>query len=153
MRAVYQILDKIKDKLRTSPNIQTVSFGDIMEVDLNKTTLYPLAHIGMGDVSLQDHKIEVTINLLLLDIVDDNRDPSTEDEFYGNSNLQDILNTLLAEANILISDLRRGSSFDELYQVDTDITARPFLDRFENQLAGWGVDLIISFPNNDVSIC
>lgn len=153
MRAVYQILDKIKDKLRTSPNIQTVSFGDIMEVDLNKTTLYPLAHVGMGDVSLQDHKIEVTINLLLLDIVDDNRDPSTEDEFYGNSNLQDILNTLLAEANILISDLRRGSSFDELYQVDTDITARPFLDKFENQLAGWGVDLIISFPNNDVSIC
>lgn len=153
MRAVYQILDKIKDKLRTSPNIQTVSFGDIMEVDLNKTTLYPLAHVGMGDVSLQDHKIEVTINLLLLDIVDDNRDPSTEDEFYGNSNLQDILNTMLAEANILISDLRRGSSFDELYQVDTDITARPFLDRFENQLAGWGVDLVISFPNNDVSIC
>jgi hypothetical protein len=153
MRAVYQILDKIKDKLRTSPNIQTVSFGNIMEVDLNKTTLYPLAHIGMGDVSLQDHKIEVTINLLLLDIVDDNRDPSTEDEFYGNSNLQDILNTMLAEANILISDLRRGSSFDELYQVDTDITARPFLDRFENQLAGWGVDLVISFPNNDVSIC
>ncbi len=153
MRAVYQILDKIKDKLRTSPNIQTVSFGDIMEVDLNKTTLYPLAHVGMGDVSLQDHKIEVTINLLLLDVVDDNRDPSTEDEFYGNSNLQDILNTLLAEANILISDLRRGSSFDELYQVDTDITARPFLDRFENQLAGWGVDLVISFPNNDVSIC
>jgi hypothetical protein len=153
MRAVYQILDKIKDKLRTSPNIQTVSFGDIMEVDLNKTTLYPLAHVGMGDVSLQDHKIEVTINLLLLDIVDDNRNPSTEDDFYSNSNLQDILNTLLAEANILISDLRRGSSFDELYQIDTDITARPFLDRFENQLAGWGVDLIISFPNNDVSIC
>ena len=153
MRAVYQILDKIKDKLRTSPNIQTVSFGDIMEVDLNKTTLYPLAHVGMGDVSLQDHKIEVTINLLLLDIVDDNRDPSTEDEFYGNSNLQDILNTMLAEANILISDLRRGSSFDELYQIDTDVTARPFLDKFENQLAGWGVDLVISFPNNDVSIC
>jgi hypothetical protein len=153
MRAVYQILDKIKDKLRTSPNIQTVSFGDIMEVDLNKTTLYPLAHIGMGDVSLQDHKIEVTINLLLLDIVDDNRDPSTEDEFYGNSNLQDILNTMLAEANILISDLRRGSSFDDLYQVDTDITATPFLDRFENQLAGWSVNLLISFPNNDVSIC
>ena len=107
----------------------------------------------MGDVSLQDHKIEATINLLLLDIVDDNRNPSTEDEFYGNNNLQDVLNTLLAEANILIADLRRGSSFDELYQIDTDIVARPFLDRFENQLAGWGVDLVISFPNNQVSIC
>ena len=55
MRAVYEVLDKIKDKLRQSPNIQTVSFGDIMEVDLNKTTMYPLAHIGMGDVSFQEH--------------------------------------------------------------------------------------------------
>ena len=96
MRAVYEVLDKIKDKLRQSPNIQTVSFGDIMEVDLNKTTIYPLAHIGMGDVSFQEHTLRINLNLLLLDIVDDNRDPSTEDEFYGNTNLQDILNTLLA---------------------------------------------------------
>ena len=153
MKAIYEILDKIKDKLRESPNIQTVSFGDIMEVDLNKTTLYPLAHIGMGGVGFQEHTLQLSINLLLLDIVDDNRDPDTEDDFYGNSNLQDILNTLLAEANILVSDLRRGSSFTQLYQIDTQINARPFLDRFENQLAGWGMDLLITFPNNDVSIC
>jgi len=153
MRAVYEVLDKIKDKLRQSPNIQTVSFGDIMEVDLNKTTMYPLAHIGMGDVSFQEHTLRINLNLLLLDIVDDNRDPSTEDEFYGNTNLQDILNTLLAEANILVSDLKRGNSFTELYQIETDIVARPFLDRFENQLAGWGMDLIIIFPNNNTSIC
>ena len=153
MRAVYEVLDKIKDKLRQSPNIQTVSFGDVMEVDLNKTTMYPLAHIGMGDVSFQEHTLQINLNLLLLDIVDDNRDPSTEDEFYGNTNLQDILNTLLAEANILVSDLKRGNSFTELYQIETDIVARPFLDRFENQLAGWGMDLIIIFPNNNTSIC
>ena len=153
MRAVYEVLDKIKDKLRQSPNIQTVSFGDIMEVDLNKTTMYPLAHIGMGDVSFQEHTLQINLNLLLLDIVDDNRDPSTEDEFYGNTNLQDILNTLLAEANILVSDLKRGNSFTELYQIETDIVARPFLDRFENQLAGWGMDLIIIFPINQTHPC
>jgi hypothetical protein len=153
MITVYKVLDKIKDKLRQSPNIQTVSFGDIMEVDLNKTTMYPLAHIGMGEVSFQEHTLQVNLNLLLLDIVDDNRDPSTQDEFYGNTNLQDILNTLLAEANILVSDLKRGNSFTELYQIETDIVARPFLDRFENQLAGWGMDLIIILPNNNTSIC
>ena len=153
MRAVYEVLDKIKDKLRQSPNIQTVSFGDIMEVDLNKTTMYPLAHIGMGDVSFQEHTLQINLNLLLLDIVDDNRDPSTEDEFYGNTNLQDILNTLLAEANILVSDLRRGSGFTELFQIESNVTAQPFLDRYENQLAGWAVDIVVSYPNNDVSIC
>lgn len=153
MRAVYEVLDKIKDKLRQSPNIQTVSFGDIMEVDLNKTTIYPLAHIGMGDVSFQEHTLRINLNLLLLDIVDDNRDPSTEDEFYGNNNLQDILNTLLAEANILVSDLRRGSAYDELFEVESNISAEPFLDRFENQLAGWSLNIAVSFPNNDISIC
>ena len=153
MRAAYQVLEKIKSKLRTSPNIQTVSFGDLFEVDLNKTTIFPLAHIGMGNVTFLEHKLELTINLILLDIVDDNRDPSTEDEFYGNNNLQDILNTLLAEANILVSDLRRGSGFSELFQIESNISAQPFLDRFENQLAGWSVDVVVSFPNNDVSIC
>lgn len=153
MRTVYQVLDKIKSKLRSSPNIQTVSFGDFFDIDLNKTSIFPIAHIGLGNTSIQEHKLEVGINLILLDIVDDNRDPSTEDEFYSNNNLQDILNTLLAEANILVSDLKRGNSFTELYQIETDIVARPFLDRFENQLAGWGMDLIIIFPNNNTSIC
>jgi hypothetical protein len=153
MRTVYQVLDKIKSKLRSSPNIQTVSFGDFFDIDLNKTSIFPIAHIGLGNTSIQEHKLEVGINLILLDIVDDNRDPSTEDEFYGNNNLQDILNTLLAEANILVSDLRRGSAYDELFEVESNISAEPFLDRFENQLAGWSLNIAVSFPNNDISIC
>lgn len=153
MRTVYQVLDKIKSKLRSSPNIHTVSFGDFFDIDLNKTSIFPIAHIGLGTTSIQEHKLEVGINLILLDIVDDNRDPSTEDEFYGNNNLQDILNTLLAEANILVSDLRRGSAYDELFEVESNISAEPFLDRFENQLAGWSLNIAVSFPNNDISIC
>jgi hypothetical protein len=153
MRTVYQVLDKIKSKLRSSPNIQTVSFGDFFDIDLNKTSIFPIAHIGLGNTSIQEHKLEVGINLILLDIVDDNRDPSTEDEFYSNNNLQDILNTLLAEANILVSDLRRGSAYDELFEVESNISAEPFLDRFENQLAGWSLNIAVSFPNNDISIC
>ncbi len=153
MRTVYQVLDKIKSKLRSSPNIQTVSFGDFFDMDLNKTSIFPIAHIGLGNTSIQEHKLEVGINLILLDIVDDNRDPSTEDEFYSNNNLQDILNTLLAEANILVSDLRRGSAYDELFEVESNISAEPFLDRFENQLAGWSLNIAVSFPNNDISIC
>jgi hypothetical protein len=51
MRAVYEVLDKIKSKLEASPNIQTVSFGDLFEINLNKTDIFPIAHINMGDVS------------------------------------------------------------------------------------------------------
>jgi hypothetical protein len=153
MRAVYEVLDKIKSKLEASPNIQTVSFGDLFEINLNKTDIFPIAHINMGDVSFQEYKLVLNFNILFLDIVDDNRDPDMTDDFYGNNNLQDILNTLLAEANVLVSDLRRGQGYEDLLQVDTDLTASPFLDRFENQLAGWSLNINISFPNNEVSIC
>jgi|TARA_Y100000114_G_scaffold150074_1_gene165117 hypothetical protein len=153
MRAVYEVLDKIKSKLEASPNIQTVSFGDLFEINLNKTDIFPIAHINMGDVSFQEYKLVLNFNILFLDIVDDNRDPDMTDDFYGNNNLQDILNTLLAEANVLVSDLRRGQGYEDLFQVDTDLTASPFLDRFENQLAGWSLNINISFPNNEVSIC
>jgi hypothetical protein len=101
----------------------------------------------------QEYKLVLNFNILFLDIVDDNRDPDMTDDFYGNNNLQDILNTLLAEANVLVSDLRRGQGYEDLFQVDTDLTASPFLDRFENQLAGWSLNINISFPNNEVSIC
>ena len=153
MRAVYQVLDKMKDKLRSSPNIQTVSFGDLFDIDLNKTDIFPIAHIGLRNTSIQEHKLEVGISLTLLDVVDDNRNSTVTDDFYSNDNLQDILNTLLAEANILVSDLRRGSSYDELFEVESNISAEPFLDRFENQLAGWSLNIAVSFPNNDISIC
>jgi hypothetical protein len=52
-----------------------------------------------------------------------------------------------------VSDLRRGSGFSELFQIESNVSAQPFLDRYENQLAGWAVDIVVSFPNNDVSIC
>ena len=45
MRQVYTVLDKIKNILRANGITKTVTFGDITEVDLNKTTIFPLAHI------------------------------------------------------------------------------------------------------------
>ena len=42
MKEVYDLLDKIKDRLRANNITNTVTFGDIMEVDLTKTTIFPL---------------------------------------------------------------------------------------------------------------
>jgi len=153
MIAVYETLNKIKDNLRSNPGIQTVTFGDLMEVDLAKTTIFPLAHVQIGDVSFRDHIIVMNVSVLFLDIIDDNREVNTSDEFYGNNNLIDVLNTQLAAANVLQGDMRRGSSFNDLFQIKGNISAKPFLDRFENQLAGWGMDLVIELPNKTTSVC
>lgn len=148
----YNLLDNIKDHLRTNPNVTTVTFGDIMDVDLNKTTMFPLSHIMVSDMTFSDHIVTATLDMLFLDIVDDNRNEST-DSFLSNNNMQDILNTQLAVGNVLQSSLRRGDLFTNKLQVLSNVSAKPFYDRFENQLAGWAFTITIQLPNNNVSIC
>lgn len=148
----YNLIDNIKDHLRSNPNVTTVTFGDIMDVDLNKTTMFPLSHMMVSDVAFSDHIVTATLDLLFLDIVDDNREETT-DSFLSNNNLQDILNTQLAVGNLLQSSLRRGELFTNKLQVLTNVTARPFYDRFENQLAGWAFTISIQLPNTNVSVC
>ena len=148
----YNLIDNIKDHLRSNPNVTTVTFGDIMDVDLNKTTMFPLSHMMVSDLAFSDHIVTATLDLLFLDIVDDNREEAT-DSFLSNNNLQDILNTQLAVGNLLQSSLRRGELFTNKLQVLTNVSARPFYDRFENQLAGWAFTISIQLPNTNVSIC
>jgi len=148
----YNLLDNIKDHLRSNPNVTTVTFGDIMDVDLNKTTMFPLSHMMVSDMTFSDHIVTATLDLLFLDIVDDNRNETT-DSFLSNNNMQDILNTQLAVGNVLQSSLRRGELFTNKLQVLSNVSAKPFYDRFENQLAGWAFTISIQLPNNNVSIC
>jgi len=153
MRQVYTVLDKLKTKLKDNGITNTVTFGDILEVDLDKTTIYPLSHISLGDVVFAPHIITATIQLFCLDVVDKTNELTDDDIFYGNDNLQDILNTQLQVVNDIQQELRRGGLFDENLQLTTDITASPLLDNFENQLAGWAVTINIELPNNEHTIC
>jgi hypothetical protein len=153
MRQVYTVIDKLKTKLKQNGVTNTVTFGDILEVDLDKTTMYPLAHISMGDVVFSPHIINATVQIFSLDIVDKTKELTDEDLIYGNDNLQDVLNTQLQVANDIQQELRRGELFDDNLQLTTDITASPFIDNFENQLAGWAVTINIEMPNNEHTIC
>ena len=152
MTQFYDILDKIKERLRTNPNVFSVTYGDITKVDLDKTTIFPLSHLNISNAIIGEHTVSFTLQLLCVDIVDYNKDSSPDDEFYGNDNMQDILNTQLQVVNDVIAQLRRGTLFTDRLQVLGDVTVQPFMDRFENELAGWGADIVIEMPN-DISIC
>ena len=39
MTQVYDLLDKLKDELRLNKHVNSVSFGDITEINLNKTDI------------------------------------------------------------------------------------------------------------------
>ena len=152
MIQVYKVLDKIRDRLRDNPSVFKVTFGDITEVDLNKTTIFPLAHLTLGNAVFENNVINFTIQLLCLDIVDYNKKGSDFDDFYGNDNLQDIYNTQIHVVNDIIQAARRGTLFDNKIQLLGTPSATPFKDRYENDLAGWGVEIEFSIPN-EINIC
>lgn len=153
MRQVYTILDKLKTLLRANGITKYVTFGDLLQIDLNKTTIYPLAHIVFGDVTFDDRVMSATIQVLCLDIVDDKNTKEDEDEFFGNDNLQDVLNTQLQVVNLLQQEMRRGDTFSENFQITTSVIANPIIDSYENELAGWGVTIEIEVPTNELSLC
>ena len=153
MRQVYTVIDKLNDKLKENGITNNVTFGDILEVELDKTTIYPLSHISMGDIVFSDRIITATIQLFCLDVVDKNNELTDEESIYGNDNLQDVLNTQLQVVNDIQQELRRGELFTDQMQLTTDITASPFLDNFENQLAGWAATISIEMPNTEHTIC
>lgn len=153
MKTVYNLLDNLKDRVRANGITNTATFGDILEVDLDKTTIYPLAHFVLGNVTFTEHIVTASISVLCLDVVDENKLKGDFDSFYGNNDLQDVMNTQLQVINDLDSHLRRGNLFKNNIQVVTDTIAEPMQDKYENELAGWSVTFNIQMPNNEFSLC
>lgn len=151
IRGFYLLTEKIKDTLLSDLNVNTVTTGDITEVDLNKQTIFPLSHMIVNNVTSSENTLGFNISILSMDIVDQSKDEVT-DIFLGNNNEQDVLNTQLAVLNKLVQKLRIGQLHRDLYQVLGDVTLEPFMDRFENQVAGWSAtfDVIIQ---NDINVC
>ena len=106
MTQVYDLLDKIKDELRANHHMNSVSFGDITEVNLNKMDIFPLAHLNISNVVIDSQFMTFTLQILCADIVDYTKEVVTPDQFYGVDNLQDVLNTQLQVINLIYSKLR-----------------------------------------------
>jgi len=151
MKGFYNVTDKLKDALIAEPFVNTVTFGSLDDVDLNKQTIFPLSHIIVNNTTVGTNTLTFNISILSMDIVDISKD-EVEDIFVGNDNEQDVLNTQLALQTRVINILQRGDLYTDLYQIQGDVSCEPFVDRFENKLAGWAAtfDVVVQ---NDMTIC
>ena len=151
IRGFYLLTETIKDQLLGDVNVNTVTTGDIYDIDLAKQSIFPLSHIIINNVSTQEQTLTFNISVLSMDIVDESKEATT-DIFRGNNNEQDILNTQLAVLNKLVMVLRKGTLYSDQYQLDGDATLEPFYERFDNRLAGWSATFDV-FVKNDIDIC
>ena len=151
VRGFFQLTETIKAELLKDVNINTVTTGDITDVNLNKQDIFPLGHIIIDNVTDEEQVLRFNMTILACDIVNQSKD-LTVDRFVGNNNVQDILNTQLAVLNRLTQRLRMGNLYSDMYQLDGIPVLTPFYDRFENQLAGWSSSITVLIYN-DIYIC
>tara|TARA_R110000824_G_scaffold127180_4_gene287185 strand:- start:881 stop:1336 length:456 start_codon:yes stop_codon:yes gene_type:complete len=151
MQAYYNILDKIKTELLLDKFVNTVTQGDIFDVDLAKQTIFPLSHIMVNSATRNGNIYTFSMSVLLMDIVDVNPTEAT-DKFRGNDNETDVLNTQLAVGARLVEMLDRGDIRNDNYELSGTPSFEPFTERFENYLAGWSLNFEINIPN-DMTIC
>ena len=162
----FDDIDISNNQVANRIGINTVTTGDIFEIDLSKMTLFPLAHIVVNNVSILPHHYLFNVSVLFMDIVDINKDNFSQDNqlfsglkegqlggasiLWGNNNEADILNELMYVGTYLTESLRRGElSRNQIkLQEDGQVLCEPFYERSENMLAGWSFTFDIEMRNN-----
>lgn len=151
MKNFYSITTTLEEQLLSDPNINTVTIGDITQVDNFKQSLFPIAHILVNNVDIQENILVFNITVFCMDVVNVSKQEQV-DRFRGNDNEHDILNTQLVVVSRLCDFLRRGAISRDKFKLVESPNAEPFTDRFENVVAGWAVTMDIEIPN-ETQIC
>lgn len=149
MRSYYELLRVLRSAAESDQLVNTITQGDISEIDIDKKNIYPLVHIVVGDATITAQTITFSVTIFVMDIRDENPEPR-DDKFVGNDNEIDNLNTTLAIGNRI---------YKELLQQDPDgfaigeATAEPFFEARENKLDGWALTFDVEIDNVEISLC
>ena len=151
MNGFYTAIDKLKAHFDADALVNSVSEGDIFQVDLAKQTIFPLVHIMVNSCSFETNVLRFNISLIAMDLVDISKTENTS-VYLGNDNTQDALNSTLAILNRAYDIMLHGSLAYDLFQIDGNPTCEPFTERFENLLSGWTMTFDVLVPN-EMTIC
>jgi hypothetical protein len=153
MNQYYKVTEVLRDSLYEDGIVNNVTTGDIFNVDLNKRTIFPLAHVIVNSVaeSATGNTNLFNVSVLLMDVCDISPDEST-DLWLDNDNEQDIFNTQFEVGKRFVESMRRGDLYTLGYQLNGNANYEAFSDRFENKLVGWTITFNVEAAN-DTTIC
>ena len=151
MIGFYTAIDKLKAHFDADALVNSVSEGDIFQVDLAKQTIFPLVHIMVNSCTFEVNVSRFNISLIAMDLVDISKNENTN-VYLGNDNTQDALNSTLAILNRAYDIMLHGSLAYDLFQIDGNPNCEPFTERFENLLSGWTMTFDVIVPN-EMTIC
>ena len=151
----YQITDFINQVATGHPHIKTFQMGTLDNVDTFKQTLFPLCYLVPASAVISiNGSTTYNFSLIVMDRVNDvaneglvDKYSTIEWDYRGIDNLNDVWNDTLSTLNDVISFIQRNEE-SNAYNIYDEITCVPFKDRFDNTLAGWSAEMVITMPND-----
>lgn len=134
---MYKVTDEI-DRILKAVGFTTVTFGDIDEVDLDKHSLFPLAHVSITGitrgVNVDDIAFEMGVfDLVMADKQLDRDDMSNPQKLVGNE--IDIANDLNIKLNTFVQQMKNSAAFYKMIEGGGEDPF--FYAAFKNKLAGF----------------
>ena len=147
----YNIVNYFRDLMNLHPSIERVTLGDDFKIDDETFPIYPLGNVFISSLSVDESYTDYSIQLLVADKIKYNANESegTDNQqdipFYGTDDAHYILANTLGILNDLTNYTGRSvSGFD----IISSITYTPFVDRFDNKLAGFTADFTLRVHND-----
>ena len=151
----YNALDYFKTIMTNHPSIAKVTTGDLLEVDTKEFPMYPIGNVNIFTTNIQESTTKFQIQLIVADKIknkNNESNPVTNAQsipFFGVDDTVDILANTLA----IINDLTSYTEYSvAAFDIDTDIVCEPFVDRFNNGLAGHVATFTLT-THNDRNRC
>ena len=107
MIGFYNITTKLKQALEANEITNSVTEGDLFSLDISKQSIFPLAHLSIGNVTYNGPVLNYAVTIVFADVVDISKEEDS-DAFVGNDNEHDVLNTQLTAGVRLVELARRG---------------------------------------------
>ncbi len=153
MNAYYELLKILKNSLESNIDINTVTQGDINDVDLSKKTIFNLAHIQVNSATFEENVILMNVSIFAMALRDINKE-EVEYKFESNDNEIDNHNTTLAVLRRTYNEIIHGTfnEADKLCVRGTP-TLEIFHENRENLLDGWVMTIDLEVDDNLMCVC
>lgn len=147
-----ELLRYIKSLLEQDVLVNTITFGNPEEMDLNKMNIYPLANIEINDAIFtngQNVVFDVVISTM------NQRDTTNEvnDSKIWYQNEVDNYNEMLAILNRLWSKMLYGFEDNNITASENPKALKRKNVQDKNNLEGWQLSFQVTMPNTALDLC
>ena len=140
LKMLYKVFE---DAFDLEPQLNTITFGDIFEVDLAKSSKYTIMHVSTDTAAYDAGNLTYNFQIIIMDLV--NKDENNEN---------DVLSDTLEVVGNIISRVRNSNlttevdDFRNTIRLQDSVSCEPFTERFDNEVTGWAANLSIEVEFN-----